>query len=280
MFGFNRKKTAPPLCPGNPGVGAEAKIAFANGERSWTEAVDLVDLAAVAFQNRGYKIKNEKTWLRHTDSGFVIQPQFVEMQPLDNGGVRTTTTIQINHATLAPEGVFEYQHAGGSDVAGSISSGLDQWLQTDFVTLLDALRAEPQSCMAMNFSFPADGDAPARARRAVLGPAAHYMQNPPNRETENVGDEHPFCPCCLLTNSFEAFRDLIEGNGFYCLRLFAARNPDGTPEADCRVNGEDWESGAQALREYANNWAPAGYEFRKQYIILQNPGISTLTENG
>jgi hypothetical protein len=35
------------------------------------------------------------------------------------------------------------------------------------------------------------------------------------------------------------------------------------------VNGEDWEKGAQALREYAKTWPPAGYEFRKQYVVLQ-----------
>lgn len=67
-----------------------------------------------------------------------------------------------------------------------------------------------------------------------------------------------------------AFKELIEGDGFYGLRLFAARNAEGTPEADCRVNGEDWEIGAQALREYAGTWPSAGYEFRKQYVVLQS----------
>ena len=37
MFGFCKKKPAPPLCPGNPGIGTEAKVAFSTGDRSWTE---------------------------------------------------------------------------------------------------------------------------------------------------------------------------------------------------------------------------------------------------
>ena len=98
MFGFRKKKPVPPLCPSNPGIGVEAKVAFSTGNRSWTEEVNLVRLAA---------------------------------------------------------------------------------------------------------------------------------------------EEHPFCPCCLLTRSFEAFRGFMEGDGFYCLRLFAARDTEGVPQADCRVNGED-----------------------------------------
>ena len=45
---------------------------------------------------------------------------------------------------------------------------------------------------------------------------------------------------------------------------------EGVPAADCRVNGEDWEKGMQALREYARTWPAAGYEFRKQYVVLQS----------
>jgi hypothetical protein len=77
-------------------------------------------------------------------------------------------------------------------------------------------------------------------------------------------------PLCLLTNSFEAFRELIEADAFYGLRLFALRDGDSEPGADCRVNGDDWEKGAQALRAYAGTWPPAaGYEMRKQYVVLQ-----------
>jgi hypothetical protein len=269
MFGAGRKKSAPPLCPANPGIGAEVKVAFETAGRSWTEEVNLVDLAAAVFKERGYLVTNEKTWLLHSDSGFTILPQVVEIQPLDNGGVRTVTTMQTCHPTLSPTGVFEYQHSAGDSIADSISNGFDQWVQTDFVPLLDALQPQPETCTTLVMEFPAKGAKLARVRRAVLGPVAHFMQQQPNKPEESAPEEHPFCPCCLLTQSFEAFRDLIEGEGFYCLRFFAARDTEGSPQADCRVNGEDWERGAQALREYVRTWPPAGYEFRKQYVVLQ-----------
>ena len=267
MFGFRKKKPAPSLCPGNPGIGVEARVSFANADRSWTEHVNLIDLAAEVLKKRDYWVSNDKTCLAHNDSGFVLIPQFVAIQPLDDGGARTVTTMQANHPVLMPDGVFEYQHSTGDSVATSISEGFDQWAQTDFVALLDALRPQPASCTTLQFKFPATNDKPARTRRAILGPISHLMQKPPE---EDAQDEHPFCPCCLLTKSFEAFRDLIEGDGFYGIRLFALRDADGEPAADCRVNGEDWENGAQALREYVRTWPPAGYEFRKQYVVLQN----------
>jgi hypothetical protein len=62
----------------------------------------------------------------------------------------------------------------------------------------------------------------------------------------------------------------ISDGGFYGIRLFAMRGSEGESEADCRVNGLDWEEGKQALVKYVNTWPDLGVEFRKQYIVLQN----------
>ena len=280
MFGF-RKKTAPPLCKSNPGICVEGKVAFARADRSWTEEFNTVTLAASALQGRGFAVRAEKTWLVHEASGFILLPQLVELQPLDDGGVRTVTTIQTNHSELAPDGLFEYQHSTGDNAADSIRKGFDQWAQVDFPPLIDALRPKPQTCTMLEMTFPAKDGAPPRVRRAILGPIMHYMASPSagNEDStraadapahEDAGDAHPFCPCCLLTRSFQTFRELIEGDGFYGLRLYAMRDAEGAPLADCRVNGDDWEKGAQALRDYVRTWPEAGVEFRKQYVVLHS----------
>jgi hypothetical protein len=188
----------------------KAKVAFSTGGRSWTEEADLVSLAGEAFKRHGYSVEKEGTWLLQTVSGFMILPQLVGIHPLDKGGVQTLTTMRTNHPTLAPAGVFEYQHSTGNSIADSISKGFDQWLQTDFVPLLDALRPKPESCTTLEMAFPAREGKPARARRAVLGPVAHFMQDPPGEAGQSASEKHQFCPCCLLTNSFEAFREYIE----------------------------------------------------------------------
>jgi len=263
-----KSRKPPPLCSSNGGkLGITGEVAFSNGSRSWTERFDLVNEAAAAFKSRGYAVTAHKTWLEHGDSGFAIQPQLGGMQPLDDGGVHTMTTLQVNHPTLIPGGVFEYQHSTGDTVGESLAKGFDQWVQTDFVTLLDALRAKPEHCTTMEMTFPAKDGKPERVRRAVLGPCTHVGGTPPD-----TSQEHPFCPCCLLTNSFEAFGDLIEADAFYGLRLLAMRDRDGEPGADCRVNGDDWERGAQALRDYVSTWPQGGWELRKQYVVLQTVG--------
>lgn len=270
MFGFKKNAEGPALCPSNPGIGIEGKVAFSNAEGSWTEKFDVVELAGRELRKHGHRVKKRKGWLEHPAGRFLISPQLVELQPMDNGGVRTVTTIQVNHPELFPAGVFEYQHAAGDDCAHSLSSGFDQWVQTDFVALLEALQPEPQTCMSLRIEFPVEGDRPAHVRRAVLGPVAHYMQDPPDPADGDACEEHPFCPCCLLTNSFQAFEELIELDGFYGLRLYAARIPEEDAQADCRVNGDDWEPGAEALRQYARLWPEAGFEFRKQYVVLHS----------
>src|SRR5438128_2522443 len=116
----SQSKQWPSPLPGNPGVGAEARIAFSTGDRSWTEEVNLVELAARVLKERDYAVTRHETWLEHPDSGFVLLPQIVAVEPLDSGGVRTVTTIQTHHRRLVPDGVFEYQHAAGDSVEDAV----------------------------------------------------------------------------------------------------------------------------------------------------------------
>jgi hypothetical protein len=139
-------------------------------------------------------------------------------------------------------------------------------VQTDFVTLLEATQDKPVKCTQMQMEFPARDGKPAKARRVILGPVSHYAQCPPTPATP---EEHPFCSCCLLTRSFEAFKQYIEGDGFFGLRLYAARDQNGQAAADCRINGDEYEPGKAALRKYVSTWPAAGFEFRKQYVVIQ-----------
>ena len=265
---WSQTRGAPPLLSGNPGRGRTLKMSFANGERTWTESVNLPELLEGVLADRGHRHAQHDGWIELAESGFVLVPLIVEARPLPKGGAQTLTTIQIHHPTLIPGGVFEFQHSTGNDLSNSIRKGFDQWAQMDLVTLQDATQDQPKSCMTMVMEFPAgETAAPPRKRRAILGPTAHAMLKPPPAMTP--ADAHSFCPCCLLTNSFEAFKAMFEAEDFFGIRLFAARDAEGKPQADCRVNGEDFPAGAEALRKYVLKWPEAGYEFRKQYVALQ-----------
>jgi hypothetical protein len=269
----------PRILPSNPGKGTKGKVAFKNPERDWVEEFDLVALLLSVFKEQGHKIHATEKWLLHEESGFMLQPQVTGVQPLEKGGVQTVSTIQVNHPQLAPAGLFEYQHATGSDVADSFHKGFESWAMMDLVTLLDAQRTKPETCTFLEMEFPEKDGRPAYKRRAILGPPSHLIQNPQAAEAQSpenpqtgsgeACDEHPFCPCCLLTNSFDAFNEQLRGREFLGLRLLAARDANGLPQADCRINGDDWAPGTVALCKYAATWPPAGFEMRKQYVVLQ-----------
>ena len=93
--------------------------------------------------------------------------------------------------------------------------------------LLDALKIGAEHCAAFEFSFPrSNGE--EFVRRALLGPIGHVVE-----DAERASDtEHPFCPCCMLTNSYGAFESLVEGDGFFAIRLLAMRNGDDDWEAN------------------------------------------------
>lgn len=268
MLGFLKRK-APTICPTNPGTTTGGDVEFFRGEKKWAETFDVVDIALSALEARGYSIRKRDSWLEHPASGFTLLPRFVELQPLDSGGVKSTTTMQVNHPTLCPAGLFEFQHSTGDDLEDSIRKGMDQWAEMDLVTLLEALQPNPTTCTLLKMNFPAKNGHPGRSRRAVLGPVIHWQEKPP-ADADPKNEAHCFCPCCLLTNSFETFKELFDDSAFYGLRLYAARDQDGAALADCRVNGNDWEKGSEVLRDYAKTWPDAGFEIRKQYVVLQN----------
>jgi uncharacterized protein DUF6348 len=268
MFGFLKKK-APPICPTNPGITQSGQVEYARGDKSWSETFDVLAIAESVLEAKGHAIRRRESWLELPASRFTLLPRFVELHPLDSGGIKSTTTMQVNHPTLCPAGLFEFQHATGDDIADSIRKGIVQWAEMDLVTLLEALQPNPATCTLLKMNFPPKNGHPERSRRAVLGPVTHWQERPP-AENEKEDEAHCFCSCCLLTRSFETFKEFFDDSGFYGLRLYAARNPNGEPLADCRVNGNEWAKGADALREYVKTWPDAGFEVRKQYVVLQN----------
>jgi hypothetical protein len=196
----------------------------------------------------------------------MLRPQFVSLEPQHPKGAKTCSSTEFAHPSLGRAALFEFQHAIGDDVNQAFAKGFEYWVQFDLPAVLDALQAKPKDCMVLEMSYPASETRSATLkRRAVLGPPAHLVTH---RE-EAVEAEHPFCPCCLLTNSFEAFKPLLEADAIYGIRLFASRDAQGVAEADCRVNGEDFEPGRAALVKWAEKWPSRGFEFRKQYVILQ-----------
>ena len=251
---------------GHEGLGAKGHIAFSNAERAWEEHFDLIELLENALQKHQLTGKRHDGWLV-VNNALYLRPELVTFTPLESSGVRIVTTISIAHEKYIPGGLFEYQHASGDDMNSALAEGFSGWIEIDLPVLLDAVSNNQETCTAMDMEFPEPAQ---RIRRALLGPIVHLA-----RHDFEIQEEHPFCPCCLLTNSFDAFKQHFEGDEFYGIRLLVLRDENGEISADCRVNGIDWELGKEQLIKYGETWADRGVEMRKQYVV-----IYTLDANG
>ena len=265
MFNW-MKPTGPtaPFSPGNPGRGAPYKSAFANGERTWSEEGDTLAALAAVLKAQGLKFMRGEAHLQLENELFV-RPQIVIVRPGDNGSVNTTTTIEVNHPKLCPNGTFEYQHGIGNSVEDSLKKGFAGWVDCDLPVFADAVREKVKTCMTIQMDPNRDTSILAQHRQVILGPPLHAKI----WTTADAPDEHGFCPCCLFTNSIEAFRDHLQGNEFHGIRLYASRDANGAAVADCRINGLDWAPGAAALLKYVTTWPERGFEYRKQFVAIR-----------
>ncbi|MFZ6770704.1 DUF6348 family protein [Undibacterium sp. Di26W] len=205
--------------------------------------------------------------------GLVLAAERVEAVALAEDKFRTCTRIHVSHAVYFPQGLSEYQHAMGASEVLAMSEGFRTWARMDLLALLDATREFPKDCTVIEMNVASETDVAAGKavyRQVILGPVAHLASLPAPKRKE----EHPFCPCCLFTESMPAFHDLLQSDQFLGVRLFASRDNEGKLAADCRVNGEDFLAATEHLQHYAEKWPQRGLEFRKQYVVIRSSGRS------
>ncbi|MFZ6713376.1 DUF6348 family protein [Undibacterium sp. TC9W] len=210
------------------------------------------------------KLKWQDNYLALED-GLLLAVERVETVTLAEDKFRTCTRIYASHAAYFPEGLSEYQHAMGATESEAILEGLRTWARMDLLVLQDATREQPLNCTVIEMNTSTEAAEGSSFRQVILGPVAHLASLPAPKKKE----EHPFCPCCLFTESMPAFHDLLQTSDFIGIRLFASRDNEGKLAADCRVNGEDFLSAVEHLKQYAEKWPQRGLEFRKQYVVVR-----------
>jgi hypothetical protein len=226
----------------------------------------ILDLLGTTLREQGVEAVEMNGFLR-LPSGIELKVKFLEVFELENGNVRTSTQIVASHASHFSRGLPEFQHSVGGSVEQSISDGFSNWAKTDLVALQDSIRGTPEDCTFMDMNFLAAPSSGPKTRRVVFGPTGHLVS--PAAQTQD--EEHPFCPCCLFTKNFEAFRLVMQYDETVGIRLFASRDGDGGIAADCRINGDDFPEGVKHLTDYVRSWPERpGLEFRKQYVVIRS----------
>lgn len=226
----------------------------------------ILNLLSATLREQGFEAIEIDGFLR-LPSGIDLEVEFLEVVELENGNVRTSTRIVASHASYFPKGLPEFQHSAGGSTEQSIFDGFSNWAKMDLVTLHDSMREKPEDCTFMEMKFPPTSNSGPKTRRVVFGPTGHLAS--PAAQVQD--EEHPFCPCCLFTQNFEAFRSVMQSDETIGIRLFASRDGQGEIAADCRVNGDDFLEGVKHLSEYVRSWPERpGLEFRKQYVVIRS----------
>jgi hypothetical protein len=254
MFNWLKK-----LMPSPPAVDAAGEA---------QRCLSVEDIFIHALQEEGYpcRLENGEISLPH---GLAASVEYLESQPIGENAVRTSSKIVCKHSLHFPEGIFEFQHASSSSEKESLLNGFRTWAQTDLATLIDALADTSETCLVMEMSWPPkDGEAELK-RKIFMGPYIHSATESAVNAENCERECHDFCPCCLLTKSFDAFKAHLTSHEFVGVRLYASRYADGTVVADCRVNGADFPLGVEHLKRYAESWPHRGLEFRKQYVAIR-----------
>jgi hypothetical protein len=228
----------------------------------------LAGILADALRAEGYACRavNDEVFL---ESGLVASVEYLDQQVINDTAMRTSSKIVCRHPVHFPDGLFEFQHASGSSEEESLLNGFRSWAQTDLATLEDAVTGGQKSCLLLEMSLPSEDGKHELKRKIFMGPYIHNVAAPTEEIADCEGDCHDFCPCCLLTESMDAFQEQIGSRAFVGIRLYVCRDQQGAIAADCRINGEDHPLGVEHLTRYAASWPQRGFEIRKQYVAIR-----------
>jgi len=250
----------PSLPEGFEGLGCSGRLVIERKAGKTEESFDFLRQLGQMLEAAGFAASIRDEWLVLNASGLCLHPELLEVSPQDEGGVSTAFELAVAHPEHIPQGLFEFQHALGESLAAAAASGFEGWLALDLPPLLQAVTGQGE-LSTLEFSFP---ELLAGPRLAVLGNVLHRASRP-----AVVAEEHPFCPCCLLTHALEAFGSELARDEFLGIRLLVVRDQEGHVSADCRINGIDFHAGRAALVEYGNTWPDRGFEMRKQYVVVR-----------
>lgn len=187
------------------------------------------------------------------------------------GNIHARLIIKTRHEGLFPDGIFEFAYGGGTDMESAIIDAAYRWIQSDFNTIHDLL------CTAKEHNH--DGNKADVVSMTPQGEVLGWeIVFGPLISTTIEGVKQKISQDEIFWRLFDVItEDLLGEKGIYPIKFFAIQNEKNEIDADCRLNGQDWQKGREALLEYIREWNLKDiFHWRKQYVIVVNRPIEHL----
>lgn len=229
----------------------------------------LLEMLRTALTAKGESATVENGFLRASNQ---VSVSMLAMESVALGADRHRTAIRVSvsHPVWFPEGFTEYQHALGKTETDAFAACIQQWLAQDWIVIADAVRETPKDCAVIELPVAGAENQVSGYRQILLGPVAHLVQTPSGKK-----EEHPFCPCCFVTEVMDHLHKELQSQAFLGIRFFVSRDQQGKLAVDCRCNGENLEALVPVLTKYAERWPQQGLEFRKQFVVVRTSAVSS-----
>jgi hypothetical protein len=161
----------------------------------------------------------------------------------------------------------------GADLEEAARETAGQWLEGVFPVLHSVYSENEQEAgVAMSELITADEESGQKyGWRVHLGPVLLRVFG--------EGDEPGSPGAADFASCLKAEISCLDvADELFWLECFASRDPDGTVDADCRLNNIEWPEGVSGLLTWANTWpfTPTQMVTKRQLIIFEPVRISSL----
>lgn len=238
LFDFFKKKQAPtPVAP-EPEIDAN---------------VYLIAALYHKLDKMGYKVEKHPQYLSLIVNGDLEIAGMIIDEPNNHPSIIHAMFVTI-HPVYFPEGIEEHLAGLGSTIEEKVETALVNYIQSIFLTIMDSL---------------SDSHVPELDFMTMTGDQM-VLWHPKIGDLMTQEQWMPIEGEPLYEVIGEKVKKNLTGNKLNWIKLFAAKQPDGSVIAECILNNVPWPEGTAAIGAYAESWDTGGrFKTMKQFIMFR-----------
>ncbi|QES90103.1 DUF6348 family protein [Rhizosphaericola mali] len=159
--------------------------------------------------------------------------------------------INTSQSDYFPEGIEDNIVGIGDSIEEKINSVLNNYIHTTFLPIANSINESYEPDITMSIS--------AQIYQVEIGEIGKQGN------WDKIPEQYIFFE--LLYNQLA---QVISLEKFNWLKVYIARQADGTISGECLLNNQNWEEGMSILIQYANSWGVThSFQGLKQFIMVK-----------